>query len=346
MDLISFYNENKNYILLGIISIVISIFLFGLFFLPSIFYDQFFWRYFIGPIISDALGYQVSYNGITAEEKFTIISEIVYGFLIIIVLFGLYKLMKKWNVSVDYRFLLAIMPYIIAGSLTRVLEDAEFFIQPLVYLFITPIIYFHILFWFIFLLCIGNIIQNKFKKRNLNVNSALFLGGILFLAPFLYYTVQWLILDKLNFGYNIRFDVFFLIIFLVLIIVFGVILISNFFKKYYFFNTMLRPLNLAMITGHMIDGISSYISIYDPLGMGLPSYYEKHPVSDFIMDIWPPLFPIIKFILVIIIIYVFDILYKKDFERYPRLVNLLKIGIFILGFAPGLRDLLRVMIGV
>ena len=64
------------------------------------------------------------------------------------------------------------------------------------------------------------------------------------------------------------------------------------------------------------------------------------------MNIWPPLFPIVKFLLIIIVIYVFDVVYKKEFEKYPRLLNLLKIGIFILGFAPGLRDLLRVLMGV
>ena len=101
-----------------------------------------------------------------------------------------------------------------------------------------------------------------------------------------------------------------------------------------------------MIGGHMVDGITSYISIYDPLNMGLPFYYEKHPASDLILSIWPPLFPIVKFILIVIVIIIFDVVYKKDFEKYARLVNLLKIGIFILGFAPGLRDLLRVMMGV
>jgi uncharacterized membrane protein len=46
------------------------------------------------------------------------------------------------------------------------------------------------------------------------------------------------------------------------------------------------------------------------------------------------------------VIYVFDVLYKKELGRYSRLANLLKIGIFILGVSPGLRDLLRVTMGV
>jgi uncharacterized membrane protein len=64
------------------------------------------------------------------------------------------------------------------------------------------------------------------------------------------------------------------------------------------------------------------------------------------METWPPLFPIVKFSLIIVVIYVFDVLYKEDLKDHMNLVNLLKIGIIILGLSPGLRDLLRVTMGV
>jgi uncharacterized membrane protein len=346
MDIKKFYYKNRISILIGITISSILILIFGCIFLPTIFYDQFIWRYFWGPIVSDAMGYQISYNGIRAEDKYTIISELIYGLLIIIVLFGIYKLLKRWNISVNWLFCLSIIPYIIAGSVTRVLEDSEFFIEPLVYLFITPIIYFQILFWFLLFLIIGYYIQNKSKNPKININTILFTGGVLFLIPFLYYIIQWIVSNQFGNVYQIRFDVFLLVIFLIFPIILAVFLISKFFKKYDNILIYSQPLNLAMIGGHMIDGITSYISIYDPLHMGIPPYYELHPASNFIMNIWPPLFPIIKFLLIILIIYIFDVVYKKEFENYSRLVNLLKIGIFILGFAPGLRDLLRVLLGV
>ena len=107
-----------------------------------------------------------------------------------------------------------------------------------------------------------------------------------------------------------------------------------------------NPLNLFMLAGHLIDGITSYISIKDPFMLGLATYTEKHPGSNFLLEIWGPLFPIVKFILIIVVIYVFDVLYKEDLKKYLTLVNLLKIGILILGFSPGVRDLLRVTMGV
>ena len=79
--------------------------------------------------------------------------------------------------------------------------------------------------------------------------------------------------------------------------------------------------------------------------MGL-NYSEKHPASNLLLEIWGPLFPIVKFILIIVVIYVFDIYFKDELKNYLTLVNLLKICILILGFSPGVRDLLRVTMGV
>ena len=41
-----------------------------------------------------------------------------------------------------------------------------------------------------------------------------------------------------------------------------------------------------------------------------------------------------------------DILYKKDFQLNPTLSGLVKIAILVLGLGPGIRDLLRLAIGV
>jgi uncharacterized membrane protein len=79
--------------------------------------------------------------------------------------------------------------------------------------------------------------------------------------------------------------------------------------------------------------------------MGL-NYAEKHPESNLLIETWGPLFPITKFVLIIIVIYIFDIYYKEELRKYSTLTNLLKIGILILGFSPGLRDILRVTMGV
>jgi len=162
----------------------------------------------------------------------------------------------------------------------------------------------------------------------------------------IYHTIQWFIGNRWSSTAGVRFDIFFVIFGILLGIMFLVYLIPSLLKKYPQIKVLRDPFNLSMIFGQMLDGLTTYITIYDPFHMGLPPYVEKHPASDFIMQIWPPLFPIVKFALVLTVIYVFDIAYKEELKEHRQLVNLFKIGIFLLGFAPGFRDLLRVMMGV
>jgi len=285
-------------------------------------------------------------NGIESAEKFTWVSEMVYGLMVITAIYGIYKLVKRWNISIDSKMFLALLPYIILGIVARTLEDSNLFVEPWVYWFITPLIYIQIVIWVLVFLVLGHYLQTHFKHRCITLPNVVFTSGFLMLLPFLFFMGQWFIGNQWGATQGVRFDIFILIFVLVSLITLGVYAFSRFFKNNEKICVFSRPLNLSMIAGHMIDGITSYVSIYDPLRMGLPLYSEKHPASDILMQIWPPLFPIVKFLLIIFVIYVFDILYKEELKNYRPFVNILKITIFVLGFAPGLRDLLRVMMGV
>ena len=184
------------------------------------------------------------------------------------------------------------------------------------------------------------------KQKILTVNTAIFSGGLLILLPSLYLIGRWIAGYQWGLTNGVRFDVFVLISGIVALIATAVYLVSRKYKDNEKIAVYKKPLNISMIVGHMIDGLTSYVSIYDPLKMGLPLYMEKHPASNILMEIWPPLFPIVKFLLIIAVIYIFDVLYKEELKNYRTLANLLKIGILILGFSPGLRDLLRVTMGV
>jgi uncharacterized membrane protein len=166
---------------------------------------------------------------------------------------------------------------------------------------------------------------------------------LILLIPSISLIISWIIGNQWGPTTGVRFDVFLIVIAIVSLIVGLVYIIASFYKEK--LGVYKNPLNLSMFVGHLIDGFASYISIKDPFSMGL-YYVEKHPASNFLLEIWGPLFPITKFILIILVVYIFDILYKDELKNYLTLVNLLKIGILILGFSPGLRDLLRVTMGV
>ncbi len=348
MKIIDIYRRNPFYFSLYITFAIVVIILMGLVFLPNYFYDNWIWKYYWGPVVADSynsLSGIAYHNGIAASEGYTIISEITYGLILIIALYGIYKLLKRLKITVDWRFALALMPYILFGPISRVLEDTGYFDEPVVYWFISPLIYLQIAVYAIFFLLLGYFIQKKYKKEKLTVNTIIFLGGLFFLIPSLYLIASWILGSQWSNTSGVRFDVFLIVIGLVFLIVGLVYLFAFIFRKNEKIAVYKNPLNLAMLSGHLIDGITSYISIKDPFNMGL-YYAEKHPASNALLNIWGPLFPIVKFFLIIIVIYVFDIMFKEELKNYITLVNLLKIGILILGFSPGLRDLLRVTMGV
>jgi len=405
MKLKTWYEKYKLRFFLSLLFIIILIIIVGCIFAPSLFYDQWIWKYYWGPIVADSVGHSVSWNGVYANEGYTIISEITYGIILIFALYAIYKLIRKLKITIDWRFCLALLPYILFGPVSRVLEDSDYFIEPFVYWFISPLIYLQIAIYALGFLILGYyldklsrkksqktiiiylfsifilidfcytiiwilgiqyseyiispliffllsffafipILYLYFKQNILSVNAVIFSGGLFILYPSIYLIGRWIAGYQWGVTNGVRFDVFILILGLVTIITGSMYIFSYIYKDKEKIAVYKEPLNIAMIIGHMVDGLTSYVSIYDPLKMGLPIYVEKHPASNILMEIWPPLFPIVKFLLIIIVIYIFDILYKEELKNNKTLVNLLKIGILILGFSPGLRDLLRVTMGV
>lgn len=348
MTIIEAYRRNPTTFLLWILLVIIIIIIAGIILMPLIFYDQWIWKYYWGPVVADAAntsGGVAFHNGIEAREGYTIISEITYGIILVLALYAIYKLLKRLKITVDWRFALALMPYILFGPVSRVLEDTGYFEVPIAYWFISPLIYLQIAIYALFFLFLGYYLEKKFEKPRLTVNIVLFLGGLIFLLPSIYLIGNWILGDRWGSTAGVRFDLFLIVITLVLLIVGLVYLIAYIFKNKECIAVYKNPLNLAMLSGHLIDGLTSYISIKDPFSMGL-SYAEKHPASNALLEIWGPLFPIVKFFLIIIVIYVFDILYKEELKNHLTLVNLIKISILILGFSPGVRDLLRATMGV
>lgn len=117
-------------------------------------------------------------------------------------------------------------------------------------------------------------------------------------------------------------------------------------------------INLALVFGHMIDGLSTWVALNDPLDFGIPPYSEKHPFSEFLLRYWNGfLFPAAKLLMVLVVVWLMDREFQdpapgsasssgRSLHDERNLVGLVKMAIFVLGFAPGLRDLLRLSMGV
>ena len=181
MKIMDVYRKNKATFFLYVLLIIIVIILAGIVLMPSVFYDQWIWKYYWGPVVADASGGIAVYNGVEAREGYTILSEITYAIILVIALYAIYRLLKRLKITVDWRFTLALMPYILFGPISRVLEDSEFFGEPFVYWYISPLIYLQITIYALFFLILGYYLEKKFRKPVLTVNNVLFIGGLIFL---------------------------------------------------------------------------------------------------------------------------------------------------------------------
>ncbi|HNQ54590.1 MAG TPA: DUF63 family protein [Methanothrix sp.] len=85
-------------------------------------------RYYIDPII-----YDTSYNPVD-----TITWALILGLAVL----GLIRLLGRAGIAADGRLVAYTLPYILAGSSLRVIEDADMVAAPWRYLLITPLIFF------------------------------------------------------------------------------------------------------------------------------------------------------------------------------------------------------------
>jgi len=103
--------------------------------------------YYIDPILHD--------------EGYNIINTLTWAIILGLCIFAVVKLLKKLDIRTDSRFIAAIVPFVLAGSSMRVLEDAGAIQQPFNLLLITPIIYFVV--FLITLLCL--IVAKMLSKK-------------------------------------------------------------------------------------------------------------------------------------------------------------------------------------
>jgi len=173
---------------LGIVAIIII----GLLFFPHVFYDQFIWKYLWGPIKADAVGHPVEWQGIWVKEGYTLVSEIIYGGLLVLALIGIYKLFKILKVTITTSFFIALFPFIVLGPVARVLEDSGLYSPPLVYWFISPVIYIQIA-----ILFFGSFFFSFFLDRSCmskKLKFIYFTGGLIFIN--LFYALAYLLWEN------------------------------------------------------------------------------------------------------------------------------------------------------
>lgn len=274
--------------------------------------------------------YKYYINGIVNDASYNPVDTVTYAILLGISLFGIYKLLVKLKVEVDTSFIIAVTPYILAGSSLRVLEDSGVFSPPIKYLFITPIIYFVIFAVTILILSIAISLERKEIIKDYHIFFCA--GGI---AWTLVNIASLIILGKVQ-----HLEYAAAIFVLGLVSTGAVYLVSSKLN----FTLLTNKLNISILFTHLLDASSTYV------GMDWVGYYEKHVVPTFFIDIagnftdHPAL--IMYPLKLLVFIPVFYMLDSQFDDKDKKFIPLMKLVIIVLGLSPALRNTLRILMGV
>ncbi|MCK4532124.1 MAG: DUF63 family protein, partial [Candidatus Aenigmarchaeota archaeon] len=94
--------------------------------------------------------------------------------------------------------------------------------------------------------------------------------------------------------------------------------------------------NSGLLSAHMLDASATYVA------MTFFGYLEQHPLPRFLIELTnPAAMFFLKIVVLIPVLYIID-----RYSEPGDFKNFLKIVILILGLAPGLRDMIRLMVGV
>lgn len=118
-----------------------------------------------------------------------------------------------------------------------------------------------------------------------------------------------------------------------------------------------RPINLLLVFSQALDGFAT------ALGIDLRGYEEKHVLSEAVRAGFERLahaigwdygathptffgFMPLKIIIALGVVYMIDVYSKEDAKKYPTFIGLVKFAIIMVGLGPGVRNMVRLSMGV
>ncbi len=261
------------------------------------------YKYYIEPIVMDS-----GYNPV---------NTITWAVLLCLSILLLVRLLRRMAIEVNDGLVVATLPYILAGSTLRVIEDAEILAPPAKYLLITPLIYI-----LVAMVAMTSLVLSWRAYRSLKpyaaagviwtgANLALLLGGGV--------ARPWILGVVALLGTGLTASIYFAL--------------TRFGQSF-----LQSRFNQMILYSHMLDASSTYIGV-DWLG-----YREKHVVPNLMIDAAGTalvMFPL-KLAVILPILAIID----GSMREEGTAKSLTKLVLITLGLAPAVRNTLRMALGI
>ncbi|AIF69474.1 membrane protein [Palaeococcus pacificus DY20341] len=256
-------------------------------------------------------------NPILYNTGYNIVNTLTYAIILGLAAMGIFKVLKKLNVKYDNAFFRALIPYMILGAFSRALTDAT--IIPRTFLTVTPGIYFMTFIITFSALLIAIKASEDWRRTFLYFGWALVGLDLLLLITHL---------DKVNLTAEpLKYFIPFLLVAV------GVI---------YALSKRIRLIeeNSYIFYAHFYDATTTFV------GVDFMGYWEQHVLPRYLIDLTgtAAVMYLLKFTVLLLALYIMREIQESESDK--ELMDFIKMVIFILGFAPGTRNLLRMLMGV
>ena len=278
---------------------------------------DFIYKYYVGPTL----------NG----EPYTIVDTLTYAIILILAVYLVYRWLKKTGIDIDQDFIVSTIPFVILGGLLRVVEDTGVIPRPWNVILVTPIIFFVVFFITVTILVTARALEKKdLVTSYTKAYAAGGIGACIITAAVLAY-----------FGITetrIALDVLATILTMAAVSSAAVWGLLRYGLKWTFTDNILYKL---LIFGHLLDASATSFGIE----LHELTYVEVHVVGSHLIEATGNAFSMYALKLAVIIpaIYVLE-MYRK--EGNSQLWHLIILAMIVVGMAPGIRDMVRMILYV
>ena len=266
-------------------------------------------------------------DGIINDTSYNHIDMLTYVIILFIGVYAVLKLLNKLKIKVDENFVIATIPYILMGSVFRVIEDADILNPPVKYFFITPLIFF-----VMFTASFGSLLLMRYLEDKGRINNYIQMyakTGMLF-------SIAGISILVYNSYTDLKPDILVYSLVPAVALTFFIDKISPAIGMVYLRS---RIYSFAIFS-FLLDSITTYI------GTDFLDYTNKHPYSSFLPSIFGTgivMIPL-SLTLVLLIIWMLEKDSQKDENESEKYMIILTL--IVLGFSMGARNLLAIVFGV
>jgi uncharacterized membrane protein len=281
-------------------------------------------------MISDFI-YKYYIDPIRLGQPYNIVDTLTYAIILVLSVYLVYRWLQRKGVALDGPFVIATIPYVFLGGLIRVVEDTGMIQSDLRFLLVTPLIFF-----VIFFIAAGSLaLSRTLAKKGLVPNFLTFYGGlgtgasVLVACMLTWFGLTRAALDPV------------VLVAILLLAAATSLAVMALLQLVFRWEYARDPLYRLLIIGQMVDASATGYGI----DFGPIPYQEVHVVGSALIR-WTgtafSLFPL-KLLIVIPAIYVLE-MYRREGNR--EFANMVILAMIVVGLAPGVRDMVRMVLHV